>query len=80
MIRTKASGISTSSKVRLGSFGQYVHAALGPLVLAVLGTCWTYFGVWSFVDWPFIDSLYFMVVTMTTVGLYINIRAYGMYI
>ena len=52
-------------KKKLGTTGQYLHAALGPALLAIIGATLTYF-VHS--SWDTVDAFYWTVITMTTVG------------
>ena len=51
-------------KVRLGIVGQYVHAVLGPLICMAIGGTAGYFVH----GWSALDSLYWAVVSITTVG------------
>jgi len=55
---------ASSRKLRLGVVGQYVHAVLGPLVFLAIGAVVGYFVH----GWSVVDSLYWSVVSTTTVG------------
>ena len=57
-------GAAGLRKVRLGAVGQYVHAVMGPLLFLTIGSVAGYFVH----GWNAVDSLYWAVVTTTTIG------------
>ena len=69
-------GLITGERAKrtLGSMGQFFHTALIPSIFALIGAS---LAIVVHYEWTVIDSLYWTVITMTTIGLPLRRTSYS---